>query len=357
MRNGNLTFFSIKECGLYFGEELVALGHEEFLAHFYAWATNVDKKRETLPWMDGDPRAHGEKCYCNDLHFDPLTGDYVVCFWRSADADAEGNLVALDEDEKVGGATVVDTKAEIDGRKLIFGRPMYYWFIPSKGVMASIRFEGSIADTALVKSYFRSVFLYKVPVAKYKKIVAFGEATNIHFEDDLGRVLKVKFDSRVIDVKTAASKVADLVGSVKKVIIRSKVDTEVKDNRPLWVKLAAVNLQGFGQHGGVFSRRLEIAVDYSPSEDEIRELLAYGQTSKDEWDNVGFSLGDHSKVIWSDTYRMTGGIKVDGAERIISASRLFGALVEKRDLLLAGYVVADENVAKGSESEQLEHIG
>lgn len=150
---GHMNFFRIDQCGLYrVGlKEVHGCDVNETFDLISEW---VDGRplTSTIPWDPEVARTNKPKCYCKDIHKDPITGDYFVVLWKS-DTDSAGTLWGAHEDNETGTGNVVKYTNEYKGKKVVWGRPCYYWVVPTLNLIVSIKFEQSVCDAQLFEDY------------------------------------------------------------------------------------------------------------------------------------------------------------------------------------------------------------
>lgn len=138
---GHMNFFKVNQCGLYKlkGKDSHGCELDETFELILNWAKDR-VMANTIPWS---PHTVSKpKCYCREIYKDPTTGDFVIVLWKS-DTDSKGTLWGVEENTTNGAGEIVKLTSQHRRKKVIWGRPCYYWVVPSQNSVVSIKFEHS----------------------------------------------------------------------------------------------------------------------------------------------------------------------------------------------------------------------
>ncbi|MFZ8552772.1 hypothetical protein, partial [Klebsiella pneumoniae] len=80
-----------------------------------------------------------------------------------------GSLLGASEDGEIGSSSVVKYTNSYRGKKVIWGRPCFYWVIPELETIVSIKFDHSICDSELFQDYVHSSITNRVKHSKRVK--------------------------------------------------------------------------------------------------------------------------------------------------------------------------------------------
>lgn len=164
-----MNYFNVNECGLYKSGSKKKYGCElkETFKLIQAWTENKTLGL-TTPWDPTMSRYSKPKCYCKDIFHDEKTGDFLIVLWKS-DTDNTGTLWGAQEDSTRGNDGVVKYTDKYKGKKVIWGRPCYYWVITDLNCIVSIKFDHSVCDTNLFQEWVVACINYKVEHANRQK--------------------------------------------------------------------------------------------------------------------------------------------------------------------------------------------
>ena len=373
-RTGTLNFFEIEKCGLYgfVSDNCYGLEADVVLEAIKNWVGGRSFKT-TVPW-DDSAKSKGVNCYCHDVYKDEVTGDFLFVLWKS-DPDNDRSMVGVKLDSGGNPSKFLKPDSEHDQEDVIWGHPSYYWFIPSKNYMVSIKFDNSRCDSDMVHEWVNGCvnFRVKFPGIKTKEqVMASGKEksfTRVYFDikkevidavegaagsasetskksadesgpkkdDEFKYKVTFKFKAALKIFSTTESKINEIAETTKYVLNRKLVPTYAKDEvLEGWVgglsKIPVVNK--------LFSRpaqkvkenlKVELKIETSPSRAEILDIIASsGDVDADGWEKVGF-MDHNSRVTWAQEYRLTDSISVeDGGNDVIPAATLFQYLSPKR---------------------------
>jgi hypothetical protein len=336
---GHMNFFQVNECGLYKVKDssIHGLDITETFSLLQNWKSE-NRMADTIPW-DPKTRSAKSKCYCRESYFDIETGDYLVVLWKS-DTDNTGSLLGAQEDSRDGSKEVFKFSNENNGKKVIWGRPCYYWIIPSLNTVVSIRFEHSVCDSALFQEYLTACITNKV---KHKnKVIDYTEHSYARISFTEGED-KYKYSYRFdMSLKTLDTGNASLIkfSHVTHIIRRETISTKsAKDERAFWLKLFDKAVP-YTRSNNSSQRQIEIIAEANPTKGEIKEIISAYLKNKDEnestgrWDNVGFQTPEGR--IWADKFRVKDQIVIPDTDyKVFPADFLYSKIKGNRSNFLA----------------------
>ncbi|QTL40998.1 hypothetical protein HGO23_06575 [Xenorhabdus budapestensis] len=354
---GHVTFFEVKKLGFYpcnNSEELQGPSAEDMFNNLVTWV-NSNIFENTLPVTD-DNRLR-KKVYCRSVYKCPQTGDYFFVFWKSEE-DGNGNIQGVESDASVTESAdnvIMLSSERRNGKKYIWGKPCYYWFIPKLNKFASIKFPHSSTDTYLFVRYVRDYVNFRMDYTGRKltdiqkknslgKPFSYQTAT-FESEDGKNRV-NFLFECQQFMKNAGREGVKLLKDSITHLVIRDTIGAVVSDKRAWWAKLPDC-LPGYQnekpkQRG---EKQIELMIEDKPSDAQIDELFDYydeGYSVGSNWNNIGFKLnGKHSPTKWLDEYVLRETILASYSvadKKHISASMLANIISTKRNNLLTGLV-------------------
>lgn len=149
----HLNFFSIDECGLYKQGDIVpkALDAAETFELIYQWVRGKPME-DTIPWDPESTKNGMAKCYCHDFYKSEDTGEFFFVLWKS-ETDSAGTIWGAQASAKTGSSSVVEYTDSYKGKKVIWGRPCYYWIIPKLNTVVSIKLDNSVCDSGLFQDW------------------------------------------------------------------------------------------------------------------------------------------------------------------------------------------------------------
>lgn len=335
---GHMNYFNVNKCGLYRqnSSKVQGLGLAETFRLITNWV-HGKPLGNTLPWS-ADFRSGKAQCYCKDIYTSEETGDILLVLWKS-ETSSNGTILGAPEDAKTGEGDVVTYDGNYKGKKMIWGRPMYYWIVPSKDLVISVKFDHSVCDSQLFQDWVTSAINNRVDHPDKKKDRTNSGQTRLSFTD--GTVggdyrFRYMFDVSLKTEDTASAAMTALAATVTHVIKRDTITLQSADERAHWVKLFD-NFPFLKSAPKSKTRQIEIKVEARPTAAEVKHIIEeYSKENRKagEWDNVGFGTND-SKIVWVDKYRLSNVIAYDvPKDQIITAVDLCEAIINRRNAFL-----------------------
>ncbi len=339
---GHMNYFSVNKCGLYRQNDKKPSGLEltETFKLIGEWVAGKPLA-DTLPW-DSRSRSGISKCYCKDIYTSEDNRDILLVLWKS-DTDDTGTLLGAREDAKTGEGDVVTYTNNYRGKKVIWGRPCYYWIIPSKQLVISIKFDHSVCDSQLFQDWVSASITNRVKHPNKKKEMTETGQTRLSFTDGtLGGEMRFRylFDVHLKTIDTANSKLNELAQNVTHIIKRETISITPADERAKWVQLFD-KVPYLKSQAKARVRHIEIRAEARPNASEIRDIIekfANENRKQSDWDNVGFTTADN-RTVWVDRYRLKNSMHFDhNMKGSISAVDLYEEIRKKRDSFLAPFL-------------------
>jgi hypothetical protein len=338
----HLNFFSIDECGLYKQGDKTpkALGVEETFELIYEWVKGKPME-DTIPWDPKESKSGLAKCYCHDFYKCEESGEYVFVLWKS-DSDGAGSIWGAQASAQTGSSNVVEYTSNFRGaKKMIWGRPCYYWVIPKLNTIVSIKLDHSVCDSNLFMEWVAKCITNRV--SHENKVRSQTETGQVRFEfkgegELSSQRYSYRFDVRLRSVNTGNAQLSELASRVTHIIRRDTIQLNVgHDDRPAWVKIFD-NISYVPAKPKAKTRQIEIRAEAKPSAKEIKEIIekfAREERKRTDWNNVGFvtDKGD----VWVDKYRLHETIHFNKeSSTVFPATDIHARLSEVKDRVLAG---------------------
>jgi hypothetical protein len=339
---GNMNFFKVSQCGLYRQGDKKANGLElsETFDSLAGWATNRPMST-TLPW-DAGSLSSRPKCYLRDIHKDPDTGDFLVVLWKS-DAQGSGGIWGAEEDAEIGSGDVVQYTDQHRGKKVIWGRPCYYWIIPSLDSVVSIKFDHSVCDSQLFQDFVAGCINNRIDhPGRVKETTERGFVRISHSEGENKYRFAYRFEVSLRSLDTNSVELQKFAQTVTHIVRRETIQVRAKDERADWIKRFNTSMPFVSAKPKSKQRQIEIRAEAKPTVKQIKEIIEeYAKESRKSggWDNVGF-YGD-SGITWVDKYRLKDEVVLaDKPTGVLKAEFLLGELLKKRQRYLAPLIKA-----------------
>jgi hypothetical protein len=347
--SAHLNFFSIDECGLYRHGDSQPKGVDaaETFELIHSWVRGKPLE-DTIPWDPSESRAGVPKCYCHDAYKCESTGEYLFVLWKS-DTDSAGTLLGAQATATTGSGDVVEYTNNYKGKRVIWGRPCYYWVIPKLKTIVSVKLEHSVCDSQMLQDWVTKCINNRV--AHPNKVrhltetglirLAFNDST-----DTTGAKYAYRFDVKLRSLETASAELQDLSARVTHIVRRETIRLQVgQDDRADWIKMFD-KIPYLSPKPKAKSRQIEVRAEAKPTAAEIKRIVesfAKEERKPSDWNNVGFETD--SGTVWADRYRLRATINLNqDSESVFAAATMHERLSKNRHSLLAP-VERDEGIA------------
>ena len=332
---GHMNFFKVNKCGLYKVNDHVSydLAIEETFDLIRDWIKDR-KMSETIPWLSTGKTK--PKCYCREIHKDPVTGDFLVVLWKS-ETDSAGAVWGTEEDTANGTGEIFEYTNEVNGKKIIWGRPCYYWVIPSLSSIVSIKFDHSLCDSQMFQDYVAECIKNRVPHPnRIKEHTEHGFVRLSLGDEEDKQMYSFKFDVSLRSLNTTNAALNKILHKITHLIWRETIEVNVIDERAEWIKKLNSSLPFVSAKPKSKKRNVEIRAEAKPTIQEIKDIIdKYARENRkpSEWNNVGF-LVDNT-ITWVDKYRLKDQLTLtDTKSRVLPAEFLLNELNKHRQSYL-----------------------
>lgn len=318
---GYLNFFEIERSGLYrvqrrsSGDEIISENHGLPTVDVFRGLADWVKGRsfmETAPWPSkGESEVDPVMCYCREIKEFP-NGDFIVVLWKHDPTDTRGfRGLELDPHGNPTGNYITNS-ASSTGENYVWGHPCYYWVIPSKNTVVSIKFDDSKCDSELMQKWVNYCVRHRLKFPGYNSRQPGDSETRIMFSTPKAPEtynLLYRFKTMIKIFKTSEEHLQRICENTKFMLLRNEVivsdvakNTEMNTEISSMEGLDKANVEIFNLFQSFMERffpktkpsddnvrRVEIKLEATPSLDQIKELISYSSGfSEDGWADVIF---------------------------------------------------------------------
>lgn len=293
----SIRFYNVRHCGLFKKKARKStLGSfNEVLHNIYNWASehgrlvlntcsyevNEDFEQEFLETY----LVSAQKC--RD------TGDYLFCFWNRTHASG-GSVYALDAGTQL---TNVSEQTFHQGdlpESSIPGYATYFWFIPSRSVMATITFgsprSGMNAFSYWLESFFRTESRFAT-FDEGDQFLGYSAADGTIYSD-----LEPRFTKELYRNPSKRQLILSNCDHISGVVRRINLERGQVADKSLIDNLKS--RVGISTETEVYEHDVSLKYEfsYTPTESEVQEMLSSYEisASKSNWEDVGFVFPDNN---------------------------------------------------------------
>jgi len=290
MEEAKVTFYKIEKCGLYeYGADVSKLGNVAgFLSQLKYWVKKNDKPLDETCTYAIEESEDVDRTFCYDLIANGMTGDFLLTTWNETPS-YEGKVAAVLAKSKVGSAKVEFTKLPKDS---IPGYATYFWFIPSKNVFATIRFQHRLNGKKNLDKYFKEF------ISKFSDYVVLGDSDEADFnvvgysekDGDEPINLHSQFKTSIVRKPGQIDYILEQKNQIRKITRHNRLSPKIAECHEFWQK-ALLNLGLKKQRNLNSEVNFSYEFSFTPSEPELKEMIAEWEKNHDsKWDDIGFTL-------------------------------------------------------------------
>lgn len=348
----HLNFFSIEECGLYKRDSTTPQGLEieETFQLIYEWVAGKALE-DTLPWDASISRTGVAKCYCHDIYKCDDTDEFLLVLWKS-DSDGAGTILGTQAGATTGNSEVIEYTDNYRGKKVIWGRPCYYWVIPRLRTIVSVKLDHSVCDSQMLQDWVSKCVTNRVKHTNKKRSETESGQIRFNFTDgsDLASAkYAYRFDVRLRSLNTGSAELQGLASRITHIIRRETIRLQSgTDDRAGWMKIFD-NIPYLPAKPRAKTRQIEVRAEAKPSVAEIKTIIekfSREERKRSDWNNVGFHT--EAGTVWVDKYRLHDTLHFSkSASTIFPAADMHARLSKERVRLLSSVERDEKSKVRG----------
>lgn len=291
MENAKITFYKIKDCGIYAGinsRKKLASNINDLLPHIKSWISGKGiKLTKTHGVIPGKPLPS----YIVDV-IKNNQNDWLLILWNEIES-TEGAVATVSMDAPVGSPDVEMTDLPENS---IPGFATYFWILPDSELIACVRFQhsqnGSYQLSKLIKGFYENFSKYVV----YKEDDSNQVKTKIGFqiEDDFHENAHAKFMFDIIKQKGPIKFILNNHKEITKITKRDTIDFDYKNKKAYWqkiIRILGLNGKEAFKTDNKDQVRIEIKSDITHvTEENLNEIINEWQNSNSDNQDYGFKI-------------------------------------------------------------------
>lgn len=336
MLEAKLRFFDIKRCGFYqrAADTPDFSGINDALDKLTDWATDGREFVNTTTY-ESNPDNDLLNTYFYSASKNSSNNDSVLVLWNESPND-NGVLYGINPLDTPGSTTEM-LATDFGGMPAIPGAPSYFWFVPEKKVLASIRFEHSISGKANLDYYLNGYLANKSP---YRIIDTDGRVIGFAPDGQASEELPNYYSKFVSKASKQEELEAELLANmhkIRKLIKRETLSYQVPDDRNLVERVFSQLLDNAPDLSD--SRIITHEIQFQPTEAQLRGIIRnYNERDSDtSLRNAGFVYND-GKVVMLNGINVSMSIELDlnrFENQIVEPRALLNAITANRGQLLS----------------------
>lgn len=337
MQDARITFYSVVQCGFYKrGEKAPSFGGlGDTFQQLAAWSNGLELSLTKL--IDQAPDADNLPVYV--LEMVPCNTGWILACWNEVPSQ-DGNITSVSKNSIVGAPQVHLNEVVEDS---IPGYATYFWIIPERNVIASVKFSDFTTGLKAMSGYV-SDFLTLESTYAIDAIDPDGQpyiAGYTNKGDGIATAAKPRFKLATYNKKGRRTFLLENHAKIKKVVRVGRVTLENVVDRTTFQSLVRFLRGDPTKHQnletGVRSARVEL--QFTPTEDELKAMIEADDADDDgsRWEDLGFDLQGEVGTIWLNRSRAsdTFALNVDvGASGVVKTQILAQTLNDQSDQIL-----------------------
>ena len=302
---------------------------------------------DTIPWDPKSMKSGSSNCYCHDYYECEQTGEYLFVLWK-AESNGADTILGAQASGQAGNSQVVEYTNNYKGKKVIWGRPCYYWIIPKLNSVVSIKLDNSVCDSNMFQEWVAKCILNRVSHPNKIRSETETGQTRLEFTDgtDLpGSRYSYRFDVSLHSLNTGSAHLQELASKITHIIRRDTIKLNAGlDERSEWIRFFD-RIPQLAVRPNAKTRQIEVRAEAKPTATEIKKIIetfAKEERKPSEWNNVGFAT--EKGTVWADKYRLHETVNISQkSNSVLAASDIYGQLSKNRNRLLAGIIADIDN--------------
>lgn len=334
IEKAKISFFQVSKCG-YFTQgpkpnfEFGDLA--EILKALKVWSTG--KALGQTQTFQAPPNADQLPVYLYDIA--SRGSDWLVVLWNQI--PATNNRVASVQANGVVGGAQIHMNSVATGT--IPGFATYFWFIPSKNVFASIRFQHATVGHAGLRAYTRGYIERHTPFTVYQNNPTTADIEIIGYRATASAAvqnLAPRFHSEPFRKPGEHDMLLKNALRITKVLRKTTLELQTPEDLALW-QSAWRKIRGRSTPAQVDPVSISYEIGTTLSKTDVQEIIDHASKDTETWDDIGFMLKSDPNPHWlSKSFaRDTFDIQVQRVnEEIVDLDALLGELDSQRTRLL-----------------------
>lgn len=337
--NAKITFYRVDQCG-YYGqrEENPQFGAlAAILPDLTTWVRRDNKPLVDTHTFEVPDDSDFLPIYCHNIRHNQAHNEYLITTWNATPA-IDGQTASVSANQPVGHAQVYLNGVRAN---TIAGFPTYFWMIPARNLLATIRFDHPQNGQKGLCQYVRSF------LQKYSSHVMLdpawdgtGEMPIVGYCLQPGaetQRLRPSFRTSLYRQPGALAKIRRERPRIRKLLRKNHISVAQQNDVALWQRM----LRGVGLSAPPATRneaKVKWELEFTPTEPQLEQIIAKWEEEHDlQWDDVGFVLEGEQTPLWLSHVFAKTEIEVDVQRRnaaIVADDSLLAALQANRARLL-----------------------
>lgn len=331
----SVTFFSVTQCGFYrYGEDAPEFGNlSEVLRHLAEWGQGRSLWQTRL--ADAGENVDHMPVYLLGVR-ELQNGDFVFATWNEVPQE-DGNVISIGMDTRVGEAPEIHSNEIVENT--IPGYATYYWAVPHRGVVATVRVDSRVAAKNAMTEYVRRFMATEsayIRTGGDDEIIGYGP---LQEGDDWVIKARARFKMHPYSKEGQLDFIRHNRASIFRVHKIARLDgTKPVDENFFQSVIRFMSGDERRQVG--FDKKISVALDFTPTPDELEDIIdaQLDDVGAERWEDVGFEMsGLAGQPYWVSKSSAKDSFESDDLNDVmgvIPLDEIAHVVTQKRDFLL-----------------------
>lgn len=335
MITANFSLFKIYKCGFYSknGRTFKFGTINEVLDDLKSW---VDGKplRDTKTYDPSEPDALNPTYLCN-IHKDNHN-NWLVTTWNQTES-TEAGVASIDGAAIVGHAEITISDIPEDG---IPGFPTYFWILPDKEIIVSIRFKHLKTGLPEFRTYMLNYLGFFSKYVVMSDDQGKGEVDIVGYRKDgeeLDPTVQPRFKTNSIQKAGALEEIRNNCENITKVTSKTVLKRTEQVDMAFWQKMlekTGITEKEFVTEETLIKYDFRSKITPGELESMINNWEEHQRISS--WYDYGFHIKGRQTPLWLSGSQARGEVELDmiWTDKVLNPATLAQALYSVRDVIL-----------------------
>ncbi|WP_157369276.1 hypothetical protein [Algicola sagamiensis] len=330
-----IKFYKITRCGYYErGSSVPTFGSvKEVLKQLYNWGNDGRSIVNTSCYESDTSEGQFNTYYCSSCA-NPKNEDVVLVLWGES-PNNDNVIYGIEPLNQPGSTSLLTT--DFGSKEAIPGTPSYFWFIPEKGLFATVVFDHSQPGKSNLERYITGFLENKSPYViknDSNEIIGFSKSQTNTTEQ---KTIYPRFNTQILKNKKLDKLLLLNIHNITRLIKKENLDYSVEDHRDMIEKIMDKLCTKGKDHKHRQKRTINHELQFSPTETELTQIIEnFHKLYQDgQIKDVGFRLNTGKAIMLTGAY-VTSDEQLElnwKPHSIVPPKELMGALTKIRGRL------------------------
>lgn len=283
-----IQFYDVEKCGFYPKRkpDVVDGQFPKVTQDIYNWLTQKKPRVAETATYSADPNRNLLPAYCVASYAE--AHEFLFTLWVETEVTEDNNFASISKRSTANSARISRKPL---GEDDIPGVPAYFWMLPSRNLIGSIRFRRQHAHISKLRRYMKGYLETHYSGLKTASV------HNTRAVDGLDGYTLSDLDSRVefkpVHQDTDAQKIIANYAQIRKIIVRKNIHLPDEGDKRIFDSLREAIGLGKSRYSENIDRDMHYKgeIAYKPTRDEVRQIIDNFE-AVDGWEDIGFSMSD-----------------------------------------------------------------